>query len=39
MNGSLLLAGLLTVVAPPLETAETPKTRLFVRTVPPGARE
>ena len=34
---SSLLPALLFVLAPPLELSETPTTRLFVQTVPPGA--
>ncbi|HUT88781.1 MAG TPA: PEGA domain-containing protein [Thermoguttaceae bacterium] len=38
MNSLLAFAALVAVVAPPLQTLETPHTRLFVRTIPPGAK-
>ena len=38
MNTSLAFVALLAVVAPPLQALEEPHTRLFVRTIPPGAK-
>jgi hypothetical protein len=37
MNTLVLLAALLAVDAPPPKVAEATSTRLFVRTIPPGA--
>jgi len=37
MNPSILVMALFSIAAPPAETASTPTTRLYVRTIPPGA--
>ncbi|MGO9115084.1 MAG: LamG-like jellyroll fold domain-containing protein [Thermoguttaceae bacterium] len=37
MNSSILFLTLFSVAAPPVETSPTPTTRLYVRTIPPGA--
>ena len=37
MNSSILLLALFSIAAPPVETSPTPTTRLYVRTIPPGA--
>jgi len=37
MNSSILVLALFTIGAPPVETSATPTTRLYVRTIPPGA--
>jgi hypothetical protein len=37
MNLPLLVLTALALAAPPVETASTPTTRLYVRTTPPGA--